>query len=230
VRPNAEPQGASARVRFETIYSAIRERISLLDYAPGQRLSEESLAREFGTSRTPIRRVLAKLEDEGLLRSVQSVGTIVTDFDLSHLSQTYRLRMELAELIGRVDPAPPSEALLTRLRELSMQAAALRNRPDARVFARVNMHVFHVIITLTENEPLREVSERLYYRTARIWIRSLSSADLNDEVAIFERELQDILAAVETGDLPAVGYIRRAHISMSFKRLQAKQDRLSADP
>ena len=67
------------RRTFERIYLVLRNRISLLDYAPGQRLSEEKLAEEFGVSRTPLRRVLARLEDEGLLKSVQSVGTIVTD-------------------------------------------------------------------------------------------------------------------------------------------------------
>ncbi|HEU4986394.1 MAG TPA: winged helix-turn-helix domain-containing protein, partial [Rhizobiaceae bacterium] len=67
-----------SRQRFDRIYSALRTRICLLDYPPGMRLREEDLAEEFETSRTPIRRVLARLEDEGLLRSVHGVGTIVT--------------------------------------------------------------------------------------------------------------------------------------------------------
>lgn len=131
----APPVVASARERFETIYAVIRERITLLDYAPNQRLSEEALARAFGVSRTPVRRVLARLEDEGLLRSVQSVGTIVTDFDIETLSQTYELRMDPAELIGRIDPVLSSEATLARLRDLSAQAAALREGQNPRTFA-----------------------------------------------------------------------------------------------
>ena len=42
---------------------------------------------------------------------------------------------------------------------------------------------------------------------------------LAEEFAIFRREMEDILAAAETGDLEAVGHIRRAHISMSFTRM-----------
>ena len=77
--------GGSARDRFERMHDEIRRRICLLDYAPGTRLSEETLAAEFGTSRTPLRRVLARLESEGLLQSVHGVGTFVTDVDLTEL-------------------------------------------------------------------------------------------------------------------------------------------------
>ena len=208
------------RRRHETIYTALRRRIALLDYRPGQRLSEEALADEFGISRTPVRRVLARLESEGLLRSVQSVGTIVTDVDVDTLAQGYRLRMELAELIGRLDPAPVTKTLLASLGDILARLDALRKSPDPRTFAQINIDFFHAITALTENEPFREISEQLYYRTARIWIKSISQLDLSDEIAVFRREVADILAAVEIGDLQAVGHIRRAHISMSFLRLK----------
>ncbi|MES0003461.1 GntR family transcriptional regulator [Mesorhizobium sp. M0051] len=76
----------------------MRDRICLLDYTPGSRLSEEELAREFDTSRTPVRRVLARLESEGLVESVHGVGTIITDPDIQELVQIYHLRLELAPL------------------------------------------------------------------------------------------------------------------------------------
>ena len=34
--------------------------------------------------------------------------------------------------------------------------------------------------------------------------------------------MEDILAAMEIGDLEAVGHIRRSHISMSFKRMMRR--------
>ncbi|MDO7654393.1 MAG: winged helix-turn-helix domain-containing protein, partial [Paracoccaceae bacterium] len=56
------------------MHHEIRSRISVLDYPPGMRLSEVELAEEFGTSRTPLRRVLARLEDEGLVKPMHGVG------------------------------------------------------------------------------------------------------------------------------------------------------------
>ena len=102
--PQDESRGA-ARERYERIYAILRTRICLLDYPPGQRLREEDLAEEFHVSRTPLRRVLGRLEDEGLLRSVHGVGTIVTDIDIDGLQQVYQLRVELAELVN-LSPSP----------------------------------------------------------------------------------------------------------------------------
>lgn len=218
----SRPALRGTRGRHDSIYRVIRERISLLDYAPGQKLSEEALADEFGVSRTPLRRVLARLESEGLLRSVQSVGTIVTDIDIETLAQTYLLRTELAELIGRLNPVPVTQATLAELSDCHARLEQLERGPDPKTFARINIDFFQALLQLTANEPLREISERLYYRTTRIWIQSLDSGDLADEISIFRREVTDILAAVRIDDLEAVGQIRRAHISMSFKRLEQK--------
>ncbi len=215
-----DAQGSAARERFALLYDTLRNRISLLDYPPGTKLSEEALAAEFGVSRTPLRRVLGWLESEGLLKSVQGVGTIVTDVDIDALAQVYHLRMELAELIGKLEPVSPDSKTIALFRDLQESGSDLVNNPDPRRFAELNMDFFHVLMRLCGNEPLREISERLYYQTARIWLKSISRMDMAEEAAIFAREITEVRAAVEIGDIEAVGHMRRAHISMSFKRLR----------
>lgn len=208
-----------ARERFNTIYFALRDRICLLDYEPGTRLGEEDLAREFGVSRTPLRRVLSRLESEGLVESRHGVGTFVTTADLPSLFQTYRLRMELAPLIGKLDPIAPDAAALDRIRALITACDADRLAPDPRAFARMNMLFFQQVVEMIGNQPLREITERLYYLTHRIWLTYMPRLNLTDEVDAFVREMNDTLAAMEMGDLEAVGYIRRNHISMSLRRM-----------
>lgn len=222
-----------SRQRFERIYNVLRTRICLLDYPPGERLREEDLADEFGVSRTPIRPVLVTLEAEGLLRSVHGVGTIVTDIDVDELEQVYQLRVELAELIGKLSPIAPDNAKVAEFRALLARCEALTGKPDAREFARINMDFFHLLNSLTGNEPLREISERLYYQTTRIWLKTASRLSqykdlLMNEIRIFHREVADIVDAVEVGDLHVVGYIRRAHISMSFQRLRNEARRVGS--
>lgn len=208
-----------ARERFNTIYLSLRDRICLLDHAPGTRLGEEELAREFGVSRTPLRRVLSRLESEGLVESRHGVGTFVTTADLPSLIQTYRLRMELAPLIGKLDPIAPEPTALDRIRALIAACDAERLAPDPREFARMNMLFFQQVVEIIGNQPLREISERLYYLTHRIWLTYMPQLNLAAEVDAFVREMTDTLAAMEMGDLEAVGYIRRNHISMSLRRM-----------
>ena len=52
--------------------------------------------------------------------------------------------------------------------------------------------------------------------------RSASSVPLlgvEEEFTAFRREMEEVLAAAEIGDWDAIGHIRRAHISMSFRRM-----------
>jgi DNA-binding GntR family transcriptional regulator len=214
-----------ARERFERIYGTIRDRICLLEYEPGARLAEEDLARDFGVSRTPIRRVLSRLESEGLLESRHGVGTFVTDVDFDSLAQVFQLRMELAELIGKLDPLPRSPDDLERVRSIVLRCDELLEAPQPKAYARINMDFFQELAAMTGNQPLREISERLYYLTTRIWLKSVPHLNLRDEIIVFRREVADILAAMEVGDLEAVGFIRRSHISMSVKRMQSFKSR-----
>jgi DNA-binding GntR family transcriptional regulator len=221
----AKPADEGVRGRFERIYQALRTRICMLDYAPGSRLREEDLAEEFGVSRTPVRRVLVKLEAEGLLRSVHGVGTIVTDIDVDELAQVYELRIELAELVGKLSPVTVDEALVARFQDMRTRCDQLVEEGDPREFSRINMEFFHLFTALTTNEPLRAISERLYYQTARIWLKTaarLESFDelLKNEFVTFQREVADITEAVEHGDLVAASHVRRAHIAMSFRRIR----------
>lgn len=210
---------SASRDRFERIYTMIRDRICLLEYEPGARLSEERLAAECRVSRTPIRRVLTRLEADGLVESRHGVGTIVTDVEIGAMAQNYRLRMELAVLIGRLDPVPPRPEDIAALRDILRRCDELGRSPDPKQFARLNMDFFQQLGIVIGNRPLREVSASLYYRTARIWLLSVPRLNLADEVAIFHCEIADTIAAMELGDLDAVGHIRRSHISMSFHRL-----------
>lgn len=217
-----DPAQSTGRDRHAVMHSEIRQRICLLEYPPGMRLSEVALAEEFGTSRTPIRRVLARLEDEGLVQSQHGVGTLVTDADIAELAQVYRLRIELTELVGRLDPVPPDAAFLRRFDRLVDRSAKVIATGSPHDFTRFDMEVFQVLLDLTANVPLRQTMERLYFQTKRIWLKTAIEAhlDLDEEVRIFHHELEAIQLALRSGDLQAAAHVQRAHISMSFQRLQ----------
>ncbi|PTE08570.1 GntR family transcriptional regulator [Mesorhizobium helmanticense] len=213
------PRPPSARERSERIYLILRDRICLLDYAPGSHLSEEELAQEFEISRTPVRRVLTRLESEGLVQSVHGVGTIVTDVNVEELQQVYHLRLELALLIGKLTPIPRTAADLDRIRALIEQCDTDMSEPDQRAFLRLNRDFFYELSAMTGNQPLREISERLYFQVSRVVLKMMPQLGLVEEFTAFRREMEEVLAAAEIGDWDSIGHIRRAHISMSFRRM-----------
>ena len=52
---------------------------------------------------------------------------------------------------------------------------------------------------------------------------------LVEEFTAFRREMEEVLAAAEIGDWESIGHIRRAHISMSFRRMMRHAASLKID-
>lgn len=110
------PWGAYAQIA-----ATMRRRITSGGYAPGTRLpSEAVLCQEFGVVRNTIRRALAVLESDGLLKTLPGMGRIVLEPDRGRATgmpaqpQYRRIADELRARIEAGDLAPedalPSEA------------------------------------------------------------------------------------------------------------------------
>ncbi len=69
------------------IYDSLKDRITLLDYEPGQLIREKDLMEEFQVSRTPVREALIRLQSDELVRIVPSSGTFVTEVSFVQLRE-----------------------------------------------------------------------------------------------------------------------------------------------
>lgn len=206
--------------RFERIYKAIRERICLLEYPPGTLLNEALLAEEFEVSRTPVRNVIQRLNYEGLLETRNGVGTVVTEVDIKTFRDIYELRMRLAELMGDLSPGNSAPRTIEALRDLCRRVEVLRNKPrDLTAYARLCNELHEIIITQTGNAALREMTDLLYYRSARTWLIYLGKLDWSEEMQILSRECSDILLAMEIDDIRGVGNARRQFLYMTLIRV-----------
>lgn len=203
-----------------SIYKIIRERITLLQYEPGEAISENALATEFGVSRTPVRRVLQRLESEGLVASRQGVGTLVTTVDIKLLKEVYALRIKFAELIGELSPTPSSDGDLNILDNLLQQCEVMYDQSDYKTLARLNMEFNDALVCFINNKPFREITDRLYYQTARVWPQILPDMNWSEEIDFMHTEIKEITTALRAGDMRRVGQVRRDHISNSLSRIQ----------
>jgi DNA-binding GntR family transcriptional regulator len=183
-------------------------------------ISENALAAEFGISRTPMRRILQRLEFEGLVVTRQGVGTIISTADLKSLREVYLLRIKLAELIGDLSPTPGPEGDIVTLDKLLERCQQMRQQRDYEALSRLNMDFNDALVRFISNKPLREISDRLYYQTARVWPQILPDMDWAEEVEYMCSEINQIDEALRQGDMRQVGQVRRDQISMSLNRIQ----------
>lgn len=215
-----ERKVSKAQQRVDGIYAELRERICLLRYPPGTRLSEIALAEEFGVSRTPIRRVLQRLEFEHLAERSQGSYTTVTSFDLDSLMDVYILRMVLLENMDRFSSRSLSANGMERLKALLERADNLMRTQDVKELGRIHLAFQEELAGCIGNSRVRELSMQLYNQIARIWLYRIPQMDWQEEVSIFCSEIRHVIEAMQAQDIHTVGLIRRNSIAMNLYRLR----------
>lgn len=210
------------------IYETLRTRIALLEYSPGTRLSENTLAAEFGVSRTPLRKVLQRLEFEHLLVRSQGSYTTVTEVDVKMLSQIYEVRMVLAENLYRFIDLPIPESTIRSLERLAEEAKQLQSTHDIHLLGRIHRDVEEALAGAISNVRAREITENLYYEIGRIWLSCVPKLDWNEEVELLSSELRELITALRRGDLRGFGFRRRNQAAMAFDRISKVISRAEA--
>ena len=218
VMVQSSPQPAKA-LTVERVFLAIRDRICLLSYPPGSVLSENKLAAEFGVSRTPIRQALQRLEFDHLVSSQHGVGTIVTSLDLPYLKQVYALRLKLIDLVAELSPGHATSADFAALETLLEQSQALYSQRQPKELARVYLRFNEALSVAIGNAPLREIADRLFYQTSRLWLQILPEMPWQDEVGYIGDEITRVLAALRAEDMRQVATVRREHMLLCLRRI-----------
>ncbi len=78
-------------------YNKIYEKITTLEFSPGQRLDEKQLMEELKIGRTPIREALLSLSSDLMVESIQNKGFIVRPILLQNTKAVFEA-MRLLEL------------------------------------------------------------------------------------------------------------------------------------
>ncbi|MCC5948981.1 MAG: GntR family transcriptional regulator [Nitriliruptoraceae bacterium] len=180
----------------QPIYLDLRERICLLELAPGSRLREEALATEYGVSRTPIREVLARLIFEGLVTTQPGAGATVAGIDTRALRDVWAVRLKLAELLVGFVRLPADPEILAGLDRLIDDAELVHATRDVRTLGSLYNRYHDLLLAVITNDTLRGIMDRLYHQTARVWLDFLPEMDLDTEVDLMLAELRDAREAM----------------------------------
>lgn len=80
-------------------YDTIKSKIINCELMPGDYLDEKLLMDEIGSSRTPIREALSKLEHENLVKIIPKKGIVITNLTITDVIDVYDVREFLEPLI-----------------------------------------------------------------------------------------------------------------------------------
>jgi hypothetical protein len=76
---------------------------------------------------------------------------------------------------------------------------------------------------LIGNEPLREIHDRLYIQTSRVWYEIVENV-WSEALEALSAELTELRRALKVGDAHSIGYASRNYIAYSMTRLSRHFD------
>lgn len=197
----------AARSHRQMVHRTLRERILTLELAPGAALSENDLAAQLGTSRTPVRESLILLSEEGLVHVFPQVGSFVSRVDRGRVNAAQFVR-EAVELAALDDlPVDLDPQVLGELRaNLDRQYAV---GPDVRRFFELDEEFHAGLLRLSGHADAWSTvvaAKRHLDRARRLGLRQAeSSTRWADQHAA-------ILRAVTAGDIGVARTTLRRHL------------------
>ncbi|WP_447755598.1 GntR family transcriptional regulator [Sphingopyxis fribergensis] len=208
----------------EQLVDLLRERIFTGRVAGEGAIPQASLATELGVSKIPIREALAKLEQEGLVRSEANRGFFVSTPSTEEAEEVYLLRLKLE---------PDAAALAaSRANEIDRQLATKTFDTLYRVTDEHGEGVgafnraFHLALIRPSGQIIAtSMLERLHVLSERYVRKHLEPLGRDDRA---NEEHRQLLAAWLDRDAERVAAVMRVHIELTLddlrRQLPAWQD------
>lgn len=199
----------------EQVTAGLRDRIVRGLLPPGMRLVEETLAKQFGVSRGPIRDALRQLHAEGLIESRQP-GAYVVGIGETDIDELYSLRdaIEALALTLAIERVPAAGWDRMRASVETLERAA--DERDAERFATSDIEFHSLIYTLSGHRRLADIwGQYAPILTALLRTTVLEELELDDS-ARNHRRLYELIVA---GDVSAATAELKAHLEGSHRHM-----------
>lgn len=194
-------------------YDHIKQMILHLEIKPGERIPEERIASQLGSSRTPIREALRKLSAEGLVQLYPKRFAEVCNYSQDSVRQIGALRLSQDILSAQLALHYGSNADFAYLRTLAdkcEEGARIGN-----IYDRIkNDCDFHMgIAQISGNQMLIKYQQELYMRIHLIQISKYSS--IEDSLMQIQHH-HDIVDALTNRDFQRTKKIICTHLQNFF--------------
>ncbi|MFI5021229.1 MAG: GntR family transcriptional regulator [Alphaproteobacteria bacterium] len=212
--PSAKLNVQPIEVNFvlkDKIYDALKRAITAMNiYAePGEpRLDERQLSLELGVSRTPVREAIARLEQEGLVRTVPRKGVFVVRKNKRQILEMITVWSALESMAARLATVRAGDAEIATLRRMFATFEGDQISAHIDEYSETNIEFHLAILRMGRCELLWQMAENLF-----IHMRAIRHKTIHENHRA-ERSIIDhlnIIQALETRDAELAERLVREH-------------------
>ena len=205
----------------DEIYNILEQEIVLLKIEPGEILSENTLCKRFLVSRTPIRSILQRLQQNGFVQIIPHKGTIVTTINLDIAMQWIyqRLAVECMVLRDFIQIYSPADlARLQYMQQYMIDISAGQTEPefDIKAFLSADLAMHQLWFQVTDKMFLWESLTRPQADYSRfIRLDMVGGRNVPDVL----QEHQELIEIIERKDIEAIEPLLKKHLYGGVRRM-----------
>jgi DNA-binding GntR family transcriptional regulator len=197
----------------ERIYDALKATIAGMNIYEGAgepRLDERQLAEDLGVSRTPVREAIARLEQEGLVRSVPRRGVFVARKTKREIVEMITVWAALESMAARLITTQASDAEIASLRALfaTTEDDAVIAQANIDEYSSKNIRFHQAIIRLSTSQLIETLTETLFIHMRAIRARTIGE---NNRIQRSIIDHMNIITALEARDAELAERLSREH-------------------
>ena len=214
-------------------YQHIQRKLLNGDWTAGDVLSELTVAKELGISRTPVREAFRNFEQEGVLEQVPRFGTRVKALDRRDLVDLYELReaiepFAVAQAAGKLRAADAAtlqalcESMSTHAEALRKSGQTVPTPPMMKQLMSADLAFHQLLIRAAGNRRMMKI-----VADSRMLARIFATPRQEHTLPVIEETIQAhtrILEAVRLGKAEAARKLMAKHIRASLKEALAHYD------
>ncbi|MBW1773868.1 MAG: GntR family transcriptional regulator [Deltaproteobacteria bacterium] len=210
----------------DRIFEIIEKQILSGAIKPGERLVETELAVSLGTSKSPVREALKKLEGEGIVNLIPRKGYFVRDIDRKSIEDFVDIMIVIEPAINQSALKHKTEAVCKEIDKILSEMKRTLKKKDYESYVALNDRFHGLFVELTENEWFLKFFNTLHKQADMLRSLSLHTRDR------FSRSIEEhhaIADAYKRGDEKRLVEAVRHHILM-FKENLLDSDFLQEKP
>ena len=195
----------------DKIYEALKQAITTMNiYAePSEpRLDERQLSLELGVSRTPIREAIARLEQDGLVRTVPRKGVFVVRKSKREILEMITVWAALEGMAARLVTERASDAEIATLRQMFATFEGDQISAHIDEYSETNIRFHMAILRMSRCELLWQMAEDLFIHMRAIRHKTISEGRRAERSII---DHLNIIQALERRDTELAERLVRQH-------------------
>lgn len=171
------------RTLRESIAEALRASILKGQLKPGLKISEPSLASQFGISRTPVREAIRQLDSEGFLQVLPRRGARVAPLSEQDIREFYEIKAVLEGYAARLAAPLITDKEIDKMEHLNEGMEKADREGDHRRVFHLHNEFHEVFLRACGNEQLHHLIRTLVMKFQRFRILLAIAGKSEDSVA-----------------------------------------------